>query len=153
MIVSLKIKHYSNNYKSLGILFLILFVFVKPLHAATVVIDVKGIENTNGTIEMGVYNNKESFPERSKAFKAISLKPSSSGVTHTFQNLPAGTYAIAVWHDEDKNLAINTNFFGVPKEKYGFSLNQYGSFGAPNFKKVSFQLAEDEIQQLSIALK
>jgi len=57
-----------------------------------------------------------------------------------FQDIPAGTYAIAVFHDTNSNTKLDKNFFGIPKEGYAFSNNVFGTFGPPDFDDASFEL-------------
>jgi len=51
---------------------------------------------------------------------------------------PPGTYAIAVFHDENDNHHFDTNFLGLPVEGYGFSNNAAISMGPPAFGSVRF---------------
>jgi len=67
----------------------------------TITVNIDGINSTKGKIEIGLYDKKENFMVHS--FKGVSLSPSKSGVTYTFDNVPSGTYAIAIWHDEDED--------------------------------------------------
>ena len=39
-----------------------------------------------------------------------------------------------------KNEKLDTNFFGIPKEQFGFSNNAKGRFGPPSFESASFEL-------------
>ena len=50
------------------------------------------------------------------------------------KDLPAGTYALALVHDENDNLKIDTGLFGIPTEGFCFSKNAMGLFGPPSFK-------------------
>ncbi|PJA96473.1 MAG: hypothetical protein CO129_06365 [Ignavibacteriales bacterium CG_4_9_14_3_um_filter_34_10] len=60
-----------------------------------------------------------------------------------FQQYPAWTYAIKVFHDEDNNKTLNTNFFGIPVEDYGFSNNARALIGIPSWDKAKFELSKD----------
>jgi uncharacterized protein (DUF2141 family) len=40
-----------------------------------------------------------------------------------FNGLPAGTYAVAVFHAEHNETQMETGLFGKPKQGYGFSNN------------------------------
>jgi uncharacterized protein (DUF2141 family) len=62
----------------------------------------------------------------------------------TFDNLPRGDYAVAVFHDENMNGRLDKNIFGIPKEGYGFSNNPKKSMGPPKFTDVKFQLSQPE---------
>jgi uncharacterized protein (DUF2141 family) len=55
-------------------------------------------------------------------------------------NLKPGTYAIAVFHDRNKNGKLDKNIFGAPTESYGFSNNARSTFSAPSFSAASFEL-------------
>ena len=44
----------------------------------------------------------------------------------------------------NNNGDIDLNFFGIPKEQFGFSNNVLGLFGAPKFDKASFKLNENK---------
>jgi uncharacterized protein (DUF2141 family) len=50
-----------------------------------------------------------------------------------FENLPSGTYALALIHDENGNGKLDT-MMGIPKEGFGFSKNPAIRFGPPSFK-------------------
>ena len=119
----------------------------------TITVKINGITNTKGKIEIGLYNKKEGFAIYTENFKGASIIPSKSGVSYTFNNIPVGTYALAAFHDENKNKKIDKNWFGVPKESYGFSLNKYGISGPPDFKDVSFKITQGNSKTLTINLK
>jgi uncharacterized protein (DUF2141 family) len=48
-----------------------------------------------------------------------------------FEDIPPGTYALAVIHDENMNGKLDTNWLGIPKEGYGFSNAVKAMRGAP----------------------
>lgn len=60
--------------------------------------------------------------------------------TLTFSKLPAGEYAVVVFHDANDNGTIDHNLLGFPKEALGFS-NGFAisiTTGLPNFEKLRF---------------
>jgi len=130
-------------------------VFVSPIFSqtGTIVVKVSGIENNKGVIQIGLYNSETSFPDYDKNFKGVSSKADKSGVSYTFTNIPTGTYAVAVWHDENEDKTMNKNLFGAPTENYGFSRNIYGSFGPPKFEEVSLELNSGKTVTLSINIE
>jgi uncharacterized protein (DUF2141 family) len=135
---------------------MVVVVFTTPIFAQSghIEVTITGIQNTNGTIEIGVYDSKSSFPNYGNAIKVARVQPKKKGsLKHTFENLPDGTYAVAVWHDVNGNREIDKNIFGAPKEAYGFSKNNFGTFGPPNFKDVSFAIENGERVPLTINLK
>ena len=64
----------------------------------------------------------------------------TGGAMLTFANLPKGGYAVAVFHDEDADGELDTNFVGIPTEAYGFSNNARGVFGPPELSEQLFEL-------------
>ena len=48
--------------------------------------------------------------------------PGNSAICQ-FNDIPPGTYAIAVFHDENANGKLDKNFLGIPCEGYGASNN------------------------------
>ena len=53
-------------------------------------------------------------------------------------DLAYGQYAIAVYHDKNKNGKLDTNILGVPIENYGFSNNARGKFGPASWGEAKF---------------
>ena len=118
-----------------------------------VTVKISGVENNKGLVNVGLYNEGSSFPDYDKTFMNKEVKAVKGEIEFTFKNVPEGAYAVAVWHDENENKKIDKNFIGVPKEKYGFSLNKFGTFGPPDFEDVSFILKKGENKTLEIRLK
>jgi uncharacterized protein (DUF2141 family) len=110
------------------------------------------IENTSGKIYIALYNKEADFPKKNKIFisKVVDVNGESQAVA-IFDNLTTGTYAIAAFLDENGNGKMDTNFLGIPKEKYGFSNNARPLMRAANFKEASFIV--DKENTISIKLK
>ena len=54
-----------------------------------------------------------------------------------FEDIPPGTYTIAVIHDENMNGRLDTNALGIPREGYGFS-GDSKALEVPSFSAASF---------------
>ncbi len=65
--------------------------------------------------------------------------PTAEAAILQFGNLPSGTYALALIHDENGNGKLDT-VFGIPKEGFGFSKNPAIRFGPPSFKSSGFTI-------------
>jgi len=131
-------------------------VFTLPIFAQSgiVKVTITGIENTDGNVVIGIYNSKSTFPVFGKEMQGAKIKPTKTGsLNYTFENLPDGTYAIAVWHDENDNQEMDKNIFGAPKENYGFSKNIFGTFGPPDYEEVLFEVKNGKIVKLTINLE
>lgn len=103
---------------------------------------VKNIKSNKGDIILGLYNNKKDFTK--KIYKNQVIKAKKGEVKAVFKNLPYGTYAIAILHDENSNGKMDFNLLGIPKEDYGFSNNAKGVLSAPSFKKASFKINKNQ---------
>lgn len=71
-----------------------------------------------------------------------------------FRDLPAGTYAAVVFHDENGNGTIDHGAFGFPSEPLGFS-NGFSLgvlSGLPSFDKLRFLYPSGQ-QSLEIAVR
>ncbi len=125
------------------LVFLVVVLFIGTnLFAQTgqVEVTVTGIKvKKGGEVKIGLYK-KEGFPSVGKEINGKDVKVVGDKITIILTNLPAGTYAIAVFQDENIDGQLNTNLFGAPSESYGFSQNKYGSFGPPDFEDVSFEV-------------
>ena len=140
--------------KILVVLFAIL-LFGANVYAQTgkIKVTVTGIVvKSKGVVKIGIYK-KDGFPLVDKSITGKDVEVTNSKVTATFDEIPAGNYAIAVFQDENSDNKLNTNFFGAPSEPYGFSMNKYGTFGPPDFEDVSFKVKKDETKSLTINLE
>lgn len=106
-------------------------------------IEVQGVKNSEGTISYAVYNKSDGFLEFEKVYRSDSTQ-AIEGITHLVINdLPMGNYALAVFHDENNNKVLDTNWLGMPRENVGFSNARMKTFGPPSFKECTIPLASN----------
>lgn len=67
-------------------------------------------------------------------------EPASASFRYTFENLPYGNYAIAIYHDRNADQRLNRGLFGMPEEGYGFSNDAPANFGPADFEDAVFVL-------------
>ncbi|WP_456378711.1 DUF2141 domain-containing protein [Lutibacter sp.] len=141
--------------KIIILLISVIFMSFNPLNneeTYSLTIKVKNLRNSKGVVQFAIYNKDGSIPdEKYKKYykKDIALITKDSS-TITFNNLPKGTYAINILHDENKNGKIDKKFI-LPKEGIGFS--NYTSIGMrnrPKFSKASFELNETTTKNIKI---
>lgn len=107
--------------------------------AADISLIVEGVQNQKGEILVSL-SKKDSYLKTGwKNLKIHSLNNPKA----IFQKVPEGTYAITIFHDENSNGELDSNFIGIPKEGYGFSNNATGTFGPPSFEDASFQVSKE----------
>lgn len=132
-------------------LFIIMF-FMNEAQAFTLTVKLDNLSSDKGLIQYLVFSDEKGFPDKEEASVLKgSLPVSQIGTELSFPNLPKGTYAISLFHDENSNGKLDLNFLGIPKEDFGFSNNPKIFFGPPSFNKCSFELNSD--QTVTIALK
>lgn len=137
--------------------FFLLAVFLFPIisksQTATQTIVFNNLDQKAGKIYIAWYNKEEDFAMEDKIHlaKAVEVKGKNT-VAVVFENILPGTYAIAAFFDQNGNGKMDTNFFGIPKEKYGFSNNARPLMRAATFKEASFVVTNKE-NTISIKLK
>lgn len=108
---------------------------------ASLDVTVTGLRNKKGNILVCLTANSKAFPDCSKDSKSLkrSVKANAGG-TISFADVPPGTYALSLIHDENANGKLDTSL-AIPSEGFGFSRNPKITFGPPKFKAASFALA------------
>ncbi|MGM0454257.1 MAG: DUF2141 domain-containing protein [Thermodesulfobacteriota bacterium] len=115
-------------------------------------VKIPNIKNSTGNIACAIFESPEGFPKKfqSMAKVVILKKIQNMQAQCDFVDIPPGTYAIAVIHDENMDGKLDTNWIGVPTEGYGFSNTTIDEFGAPAFSTASFRY---EGQNLNLTVK
>ena len=125
----------------------------QPLQAG-IHVEILGIRNSMGTVACALFEAPEGFPSEFLRFATniMMVKVRAAKATCDFEDIAAGTYALAVIHDENREGELATNWMGVPKEGYGFSNDAKASFWAPSFEAASFSYNGQSLK-MTIALQ
>jgi len=107
-------------------------------------ISVPNIEKSVGEIQVSVFNTNESFLKEGKEFRIYRFKVTSQSQKFTINDLPNAEYAFIIYHDINNNKEIDKNFFGIPKEPYGFSKNFKPRFFSPDFQDCSVSVGNTD---------
>ncbi len=89
-------------------------------------------------LNITIYGTNNEFPSTSDYLKTYKFKINSSKYTAVLKGVKYGTYAIAMYQDENNSGQINKNILGVPTERYGFSQNYVPKISAPSFDDCKF---------------
>ena len=106
-------------------------------------------EFNHGQIVISLLNSIDSYTsDKNPPFKYTYIKAdsSTSSIIYTFENIPFGKYAIQLFYDKNTNNKLDT-YFGIPREKYGFSNNIKPVFSKPKYEEISFDLNQENIIQ------
>ena len=138
-----------------GVLVAIALVQVagKTEEGGTLEVVVTGLKNDRGKVVMALIASKESYEKEDQALRSAEPEVKNRTVTVRFEDLPYGVYAVKVYHDENSNEKLDTNWTRImPKESFGFSNNVMGKFGPPGFDEAKFEFSQSE-QKLEIEIK
>jgi len=126
-----------------------LIVFIKPglifsqeshespnLGKLTVIIT--GFTNETGNCRFALDNSKFVYEREDTVWIGKVLPIVNKQVIVVIDSLQYGEYAVRVFHDENKNEIIDTNFLGIPTEDYGYSNNVSSWFGPPSWDRAKF---------------
>jgi uncharacterized protein (DUF2141 family) len=115
-------------------------------------VNVSGLRSDSGVVRCGLYASANDFRKPGRERSGVVARPSGQRATCVFNGVPAGTYAIAVFHAEQNETQIEYGMFGKPKQGYGFSRNPSSNFGPPNFEAAAFNFPGGN-QSLSVSLQ
>jgi uncharacterized protein (DUF2141 family) len=122
------------------------------LKTGNLIIHVTGCKNDKGDVKIGLFNSKESWDGKAEKYKGAIIKIETEKATWIIADLPFGEYAVKTFHDEDGDDQVDTNFLGMPKERFGFSNNVKVLFGPPGYEKTKF-LFNSQNMAIEIKLK
>ena len=103
-------------------------------------VKILGIKNSTGAVACALFESPVGFPTEflHSATNIMVIKIRDTQAHCDFLDIPSGTYALAVIHDENMDGKLDTNLLGVPREGYGFSNDAKALLGAPSFDAASF---------------
>ena len=108
------------------LLFIALCAAAATVHAAEpapLSVTITDVRNTEGHLFVAVESSEAGWNFKAESAAKTKLPASKGQVTHVFEGLPPGKYAVMVIHDENANGKLDSNFMGIPSEGYGFSQN------------------------------
>ena len=106
-------------------------------------ITVNDINEIKGQLRIGLFSNAENFKLKANPVDSAVIEVTSKTISYTFKHLNSGTYAVAVYHDENGDGILNKRQLGIPVEGFGFSNFQTKQKKPPDFNEVSFELKTD----------
>jgi uncharacterized protein (DUF2141 family) len=113
--------------------------------AAPLTVLVSGVKDASGKVAIAVFSGPEDFPkDDAKAIRRIvvPIDGATNSAKAVVSDLPAGSYAIAAFHDHNDSGKLETNLFGMPTKGYGFSNNPKPKMRAARYDEARFDLLE-----------
>lgn len=101
-----------------------------------IVVTVKDLVEPGGVIRAGLFTSGQQLNlfNIPNAYRTVSVPADSSVVTFEFDSIPAGTYALSAYHDENCNNRMDY----LAGEDYLFSSEKTPKIGLPPFEKAAF---------------
>jgi uncharacterized protein (DUF2141 family) len=107
--------------------------------SAVLSVRMTGLHSSKGKVGCTLYNGPNGFPkDPSAAIQQRWCKIDGTSSACRLDPIPAGTYAVACFHDENDNGKLDTGWFGIPTEGTAVSNNAKGSLGPPKYDDAKF---------------
>lgn len=117
---------------------------------------INGLESAEGQVLIALFLSDTGWPDDESAAHEAQVLPielENLAAETLFENVPAGPFAISVFHDKDSDRELDTGFLGIPSEPYGFSRDARDTFGPPEFEEARLELAPGETARLVIKVE
>ena len=121
----------------------VLSIQAQEKQSHTVTVTISGMNVDSGNVYVGIYDSEATFLET--PYKGAIAKVSKKKATAIFRGLEKGVYAVSVFHDENNNKKMDTNFIGIPKEPTGCSNGAKGFMGPPKYKNAKFKVIKSMV--------
>jgi len=108
--------------------------------SATLVIHVREVSPKGGTLRLGLYDEARYPDDDSTPVASADVRAESGETVITLNDIPPGTYAIETFQDINSNNKMDTTWFGIPEEPFGFSRDAKPRLSKPSFAQVKFEV-------------
>ncbi len=116
-------------------------------------VEVTGFRNDKGQLGCSLWPGPKGFPEDDSHITGhMWAKIQNNRGECLFRGVPAGDYAVTLFHDENGNGKFDSNFIGYPLEGYGFSNNAKARFKAPSFDETKFHFDGVGTKRISVQM-
>jgi uncharacterized protein (DUF2141 family) len=117
-------------------------LFNAAAQAGELVVTVNDVAVHKGQLKMALFDSAAAWDGKAKAIAQQAQAATAGSVEFRFADLPGGTYAISVMHDENDNGRMDSNFLGMPTEGYAFS-NDPKVMRKATFEEAAFEVGAD----------
>jgi uncharacterized protein (DUF2141 family) len=127
--------------RSIGSALLCLALAAVPAVAradAGITVDVESLRSDLGSVRVALYPSEHGWAQHGYEVATCRAVIRHGRAVCTLVDVPPGTYAVALLHDEDDDGTLDRDFIGLPREGFGFSNDAAVSFGPPPFEAASF---------------
>ena len=113
-----------------------------------VTLEIRGLRSDHGVVRAGLFDRRETFLAEGHEVARCVAEIHDGVARCALGEVADGAYALAFFHDEDDDGAIDRNFFGIPEEGFGFSNDAAPGLGPPSFESASFAVSARTIHRV-----
>ncbi len=121
------------------------FAWAQENDQATIEVEVVNISSDDGLVVVGLYASEDQWLKKIKMGTHSEIEKGKAKVV--FDNVPTGTYAISLFHDEDNDGKLDS-LFGIPTEDTGSSNDAPAKFGPPKWEDAKFEVSGKTVKQI-----
>ena len=126
---------------------ILLFVFCYNLNAQKLTVKITNLRNDRGIIYLSFFDDNKSLKNETPLFSKTLSKENiyNNGLIVSFNDIPPGTYGVALLDDENSNNEMDYRFF-IPQEGYGFSNYYHTGISKPHIDEFSFNFGKQDLE-------
>lgn len=113
-------------------------------------LSIGNVKSTEGMIWVGIYDSKENFMVQERARVEGYHLERTGELRVSLDDIDPGTYAVAVFHDENNNGTLDQNALGIPTEPYCFSRKPKSKWRAPRFQEVAVTIRRGQRLEMTL---
>ena len=133
----------KNSLLTLTLLFVTLTLFAQEKTGKSITVTIHQISNNNGQVLVSLHT-QDTFM-KDPGIQNLKSTIADGKVRLSFENVPAGEYAILAMHDENDNGTMDFESNGMPIESYGMSGNDM-TMGPPTFSSAKFTVTDTDLE-------
>jgi len=103
-----------------------------------IVADVESLRSDRGEVRGALYASSDGWTNEGRQIATCVARVTHRESRCVFENVPPGTYAIALLHDENGDGRMDRDLFGFPQEGFAFSNDASPGLGPPSFQSAHF---------------
>ena len=102
-----------------------------------------------GKLYIALFDAPDNFPNEGAHFLLEEVLEKEK--YFSFESLPFGKYALAIFQDLNENGKLDKNLWGIPTEPYGFSNNPKAKWKKPTYEEAAFPINQ-QLQKIEIQI-
>lgn len=133
----------KNSLLTWTLLFVTLTLFAQEKTGKSITVTIHQISNNNGKVLVSLHT-QDTFM-KGPGIQNLKSTIADGKVRLSFENVPAGEYAILAMHDENDSGTMDFESNGMPIESYGMSGNDM-TMGPPTFSSAKFTVTDTDLE-------